>query len=75
MTIFAGVFALDASRDVTDGMARELAGAISRHPDDKPSLTHGPGCALAYVELACWQAVANTSLATARNLCLAVTCC
>lgn len=51
MTIFAGVFALDASRDVTDGMARELAGAISRHPDDKPSLTHGPGCALAYVEL------------------------
>ena len=51
MTIFAGVFALDANRDVTDDMARALAGAISRHPDDKPSLVHGPGYALAYLDL------------------------
>jgi len=51
MTIFAGVFALDANRDVTDSMARELAGAISRRPDDKPALTRGPGCALAYLDL------------------------
>jgi asparagine synthase (glutamine-hydrolysing) len=51
MTIFAGVFALDANRDVTDGMARELAGAISRSADDKPSVMRGPGCAMAYLDL------------------------
>src|SRR5262245_37165743 len=51
MTIFAGIFALNAERDVAEGSVRELTAAMSRRPEDTPSLHRRPGFALAYLDV------------------------
>ncbi len=51
MTIFGGVFALDANREIPDKTAQEFAKAISRNPADKATLHTGPGYALGFIDL------------------------
>ncbi len=51
MTIFGGVFALDASRQVDPGTAQHLQRALSRNPADRATLYSGSGYAAAFLDL------------------------